>query len=268
MSRRWCIPITTLALVVGSMLAAGSAAAAPLPAHGPAVHRITPGGPMAAPAGHSARPDGRAWNSVGSSNWSGYAATGGTGAFRSVSASWTEPTGTCTSRRDQYSSFWVGLDGYSSGSVEQTGTDVDCAGRTAEYYGWYEMYPAYPVTFPSTVRPGDHLSASVTFSGAATYTLVLKDSTRGWTQTVVKNQSGLARSSAEVIVEAPSSSSGVLPLADFGTVSLSASKANGAALGTLRPTEIIMVDGSGLDKDSVSSLSGNENFRATWLRSN
>ena len=185
----------------------------------------------------------------------------------SVSASWTEPTGTCTSRRDQYSSFWVGLDGYRSGSVEQTGTDVDCAGRTARYYGWYEMYPAYPVSFPSTVRPGDHLSASVTFSGSTTYTLVLKDSTRGWTQRVVKNQSGLARSSAEVIVEAPSSSSGVLPLADFGTVSLSGSRANGAALGTLKPTEIIMVDSSGQDKDSVSSLSGNEKFSATWLRS-
>ncbi len=266
MSRRWCIPITTLALVGGSMLAAGSASAVPLPAPGSAIHRITPGGPMVAPAGHSARPDGRAWNSVDSSNWSGYAATGGT--FHSVSASWTEPTGTCTSRKDQYSSFWVGLDGYSSGSVEQTGTDVDCAGRTAKYYGWYEMYPAYPVNFANTVRPGDHLSASVTFTGSTTYTLVLKDSTRGWSQTVVKNQSGLARSSAEVIVEAPSSSSGVLPLADFGKISLSGSKANGAALGTLKPTEIIMVDSSGLGKDSVSSLSGNENFSATWLRSN
>ncbi len=268
MLRRWCIPVTTLALVFGSMLAAGSASAAPLSSHGTAVHEITPGGPMVAPAGHPAGPDGRAWNSVSSSNWSGYAATGGTGAFHSAAASWTEPTGTCTSSGDQYSSFWVGLDGYSSGSVEQTGTDVDCAGRTAEYYGWYEMYPAYPVNFPNTVRPGDHLRASVTFSGSTTYTLILKDSTQGWTQTVVKNQSGLARSSAEVIVEAPSSSSGVLPLADFGKVSLSGSIANGAALGTLKPTEIIMVDSSGQDKDSVSSLSGNENFGATWLRSN
>src|ERR1022692_4788987 len=187
MSRRRCIPLTTLALVFGSMLAAGSASAAPLSSHATAVHRVTPGGLMVAPAGQSrpAGENGWGWNSVTSSNWSGYAATGGTGAFSSVSASWTEPTGTCTSRRaDQYSSFWVGLDGYSSDSVEQTGTDVDCAGRTAEYYGWYEMYPAYPVNFPNTVRPGDHLSASVTFSGSETYTLVLTDSTRGWTQRI------------------------------------------------------------------------------------
>ena len=269
MSRRWCIPITTLALVIGSMLAAGAAAAAPLTSHPAAAHAIRPGGVMVRPAG-GARPAARRGRhtEVSSSNWSGYAATGGNGAFHSVSAAWIEPTGTCTSRSAQYSSFWVGLDGYSSSSVEQTGTDVDCSGRTAKYYGWYEMYPAYPVNFPNTVRPGDHLSASVTFSGSQTYTLVLEDSTQGWTQRVVKNQSGLARSSAEVIVEAPSSGSGVLPLADFGTVNLSGSTANAAALGSFNPTEIIMVDGSGNDKDSVTSLSGGENFSATWLRSN
>ena len=269
MSRRWCIPLTTLALIVGSMFAAGAASAAPVTSH-PAVvaHGITPGGRMVRPAGSIAQPDSRAWNSVSSSNWSGYAAAGGNGAFSSVSASWTEPTGTCTSRRAQYSSFWVGLDGYSSSSVEQTGTDVDCSGRSPVYYGWYEMYPAFPVNFPNTVRPGDHMSGSVTFSGSSTYTLVLKDTTQGWTQTVVKNQSGLARSSAEVIVEAPSSSSGVLPLADFGTVNLSSSLVNGSAIGNFSPTEIIMVDSGGNAKDSVSSLSGGENFSATWLRSN
>ena len=79
------------------------------------------------------------------------------------------------------------------------------------------------------------MSASVTFSGTATYTLVLHDTTQGWTQTITKNQSGLARSSAEVITEAPSSSSGVLPLADFHTVSYSTSSANGTSLGSQSP---------------------------------
>jgi hypothetical protein len=268
MSRRWCIPITTLALVIGSMLAAGAASAASLTSHSAAVHAISPGGVMVRPSG-GARPAARGGRNteVSSSNWSGYAVTGGTGAFHKVSANWTEPAGTCTSG-DKYSSFWVGLDGYSSDSVEQTGTDVDCAGRTAEYYGWYEMYPAYPVNFPNTVRPGDHMYGSVTFSGTETYTLVLKDTTQNWTQTVTRNESGLSRSSAEWIVEAPSSNTGVLPLADFGTVNLTDCTANGTAIGGQNPTEIIMVDGSGRDKDSVTSLSGGENFSATWLRSN
>jgi hypothetical protein len=283
MSRRWCIPLTTLALVIGSMLAAasaaaapatvtshGAAAAAPVTSHGAAAHPVRPGGRMIRPGGR-ARPSARGGRNttVTSTNWSGYAATGGNGAFSSVSASWTEPTGACTSRHGhQYSSFWVGLDGYSSSSVEQTGTDVDCSGRTPAYYGWYEMYPAFPVNFSNTVRPGDRMSASVTFSGTSTFTLILTDSTRGWTQNIVKSQTGLARSSAEVIAEAPSSTSGVLPLADFGTVNFTSSIANGSAIGSFNPTEIIMVDNSGADKDTVSALSGGENFSATWLRSN
>jgi len=97
---------------------------------------------------------------------------------------------------------------------------------------------------------------------------VLHDATQGWTQTVVKNQSGLDRSSAEVITEAPSSSSGVLPLADFGTVNYSVSAANGTSLGTQNPVQIIMVDNSGLDKDSTSTISSGGAFSNTWLRAN
>src|SRR4051794_32080572 len=61
-----------------------------------------------------------------SSNWSGYAVTGGT--YTSVSASWTEPSVSCSGTA--YSSFWVGLDGDTSSTVEQTGTDADCSGST------------------------------------------------------------------------------------------------------------------------------------------
>src|SRR5579884_4318905 len=72
-----------------------------------------------------------------STNWSGYAVTGNR--FTSVSASWTEPAVTCSGTA--YSSFWVGLDGDTSNTVEQTGTDADCSGSTPQYYAWYEMYP-------------------------------------------------------------------------------------------------------------------------------
>ena len=56
--------------------------------------------------------------------------TATTGTYTSVSASWTQP-GSC-SGGDQYAAFWVGLDGYSSSSVEQTGSEVDCIGRTED----------------------------------------------------------------------------------------------------------------------------------------
>jgi hypothetical protein len=273
MARRWFVPLATLGLMFGSMLIAAGAASAATASH-PAIHSTTvrgfrPGGLMARPGG-VARALGHGVNTTAeSTNWSGYAVTGANGAFNSVSASWTQPTATCTSRRSaQYASFWVGLDGYSSDSVEQTGSDSDCDGRTPEYYGWYEMYPAYPVNFSNTVKPGDAMSASVTFSGSDTYTLVLHDATQGWTQTVVQNESGLDRSSAEVITEAPSSNTGVLPLADFGTINYSTSSANGSSLGTQNPVQIIMVDNSGNEKDSTSSISSGGAFSNTWIRSN
>jgi hypothetical protein len=279
MFRRWSIPLTTAGLALGSLMAlGGTASAAPVhPAASPAapaasVAGFQPGGLMARPSGASASAataQGRGARTTDeSTNWSGYAATGGTGAFTSVSASWKEPTATCSSRSAQYASFWVGLDGFASSSVEQTGTDSDCSGRTPEYYGWYEMYPANPVNFSNAVSPGDSFTASVTFSGTQTYTLVLKDVTKGWTQTITKNQSGLARSSAEVITEAPSSESGVLPLANFGTVSYSASTANGSSLASQNPTEIIMIDNSNRDKDSTSAIGSGGAFSNTWIRAN
>lgn len=44
------------------------------------------------------------------------------------------------------------------------------------------------------------------------------------------------------------------------------STANGTAIGSQSPTEITMVNNSGQDKDTISSLSSNENFSATWVR--
>ena len=276
MIRRWCIPLTTIALVFGSLMAAAGGADASVALHpgmthvrpGGAVHAFKPGGLMQRPTGALAHARGTK-NEAESTNWSGYAVTGGSGAFKSVSASWTEPKATCTSRRaTQYAAFWVGLDGYSSSSVEQTGTDSDCDGTTPDYYGWYEMYPADPVYFSNPMAPGDSISASVTFSGTETYTLVLKDNTQGWTQTITQNETGLSRSSAEVITEAPSSSSGVLPLADFGTVNYAGSSDNGSSMDSQSPTSIVMIDNSSQDKDSTSGMSSSGAFSNSWIRSN
>ena len=176
--------------------------------------------------------------------------------------------GTCSGSA-KYSSFWVGLDGYSSSTVEQTGSEVDCSGSSPRYYSWYEMYPAYPVNFSNTVRPGDHFTGSVSVSGS-TYTLKLADTTQGWSHTVTASLSGAANSSAEVITEAPccTASGGILPLAHFSPITFSSATVDGSAIGNFNPTQIIMINNSGTPKDSISSLSGGTSFTATWLRSN
>jgi hypothetical protein len=178
MFSRWRVPLAAITLMSGSLLvlAAGTASAAtasqPGTTHvrpGGAVTGFQPGGPLKNHTGASPQGKG-AGNDAESTNWSGYAVTGGTDAFNSVSASWTEPTATCDDSGTEYSSFWVGLDGYNSSSVEQTGTDADCDSGSPDYYGWYEMYPADPVYFTNTVQPGDSMSASVSVSGS-TYTI-------------------------------------------------------------------------------------------------
>jgi Peptidase A4 family len=199
-----------------------------------------------------------------STNWAGYAVTGGR--YTSVSASWTQPAVNCSVTPSGWSSFWVGLDGDGSGTVEQTGTEADCSSGKAVYSAWYEMYPKFPANFSNPVAPGDHFTASVTTNGSGSFTLTLSDTTKGWTQTTSARLKSAKLASAEVIAEAPSSSGGVLPLADFGTASFSGATANGTSFGSLSGLDRInMVSGS-TTKASTSTISGGS-FSVTWQHS-
>jgi peptidase A4-like protein len=198
-----------------------------------------------------------------STNWAGYAAHSTT--YTSVTATWREPGASCGSSAS-YAAFWTGLDGYASASVEQTGTLVECSGGSAHQLAWYEMYPANPVYFSNTPGAGDSMTATVSATSAGAFTLTLSDSTQGWSHTIHQTNSSLARSSAEVIAEAPSSSTGVLPLANYGTVSFTGARVNSGTLGASNPTEINMVSGS-TTKTSCSAITGGTAFSCTWHHS-
>jgi hypothetical protein len=160
------------------------------------------------------RPDG----SVESTNWSGYAVTGS--AFTVAEGSWTVPAVNCTKTPNTYAAFWVGIDGYSSSTVEQTGTDSDCDGRSPDYYAWYEFYPAGSVLISSVpVAVGNEMSAKVTYNGSE-FTITITNETTGKSFSKSSRVSGAERTSAEWIAEAPccTNRGGILPLADFGTV--------------------------------------------------
>jgi hypothetical protein len=197
-----------------------------------------------------------------STNWAGYSATGGT--FTKVSATWKQPTATCTAAT-AYSSFWVGLDGDGTNTVEQIGTDADCSGGKPVYYAWYEMYPKFPVNLSLTIRPGDTLSASVTTDGTGSFTLTIRDTTSGRSFTTVQKLRRAKLGSAEVIAEAPSSGS-VLPLANFGSVGFSAATVNGQPIGNFHPDRINMVSGT-TTKATTSALSNGTAFSVTWHHS-
>lgn len=210
-------------------------------------------------------------------NWSGYAVTGSS--FTSAEASWIVPTATCSANKAQYAAFWVGLDGYTSRTVEQTGTDSDCAGKNPSYYAWYEFYPRYPVVVNMTITPGDRMSASVVYSGSE-FTVTITDVTTGKSYSKSSKVAGAKRSSAEWIAEAPccAASGAPLPLADFGTVlfgedSTSVSgtgyATDGATNGPIGSfstfEQITMERGGGVKKAIPSGLSGDgTSFSVNW----
>jgi hypothetical protein len=153
-----------------------------------------------------------------STNWSGYAVEGTS--FTKALGSWTVPTVNCSKTPNTYAAFWVGIDGWTSDTVEQTGTDSDCDGTSPSYYAWYEFYPNPSFLISSVaVAPGDQMSASVTY-GSSKFTITVTNETTGKSYSKSSKVSGAKRSSAEWIAEAPccTNAGGILPLSDFGTV--------------------------------------------------
>jgi hypothetical protein len=230
-----------------------------------------------------------------SSNWAGYAVTGANGSVTDVTGSWTVPAVTCSAAPTGYSAFWVGIDGFTSSTVEQIGTDSDCVslnGRqtdTPTYYAWYEFYPqgSYVVEFPHAVKPGDFITASVKYIGqtsnprhggaADQFTATITDVTQlNETFSVTASVTGAGMSSAEWIAEAPCCGKGnvVLPLSDFGFVNYSSAGATvssqtapiGASTTNLQNITMVGAKSSALIKAQPSSPpQNNGSFGVTWL---
>jgi Peptidase A4 family len=253
----------------------------------------TPQSKVRAP--HQHRPakirDRRVDGSYESTNWSGYAATGSN--FTQVAGTWKVPASTCSKGSSaEYAAFWIGLDGWTSDSVEQTGTDSDCSNGTPSYYAWYEFYPEASYYAPglTNLSVGDVIVASVTYNAAkAQFTATIEDTTKkiAYSATFTPNkQTGTpARSSAEWIAEAPSQQVGrqleVLPLADFKAVDFgpdffTTTGANSATIGTASPTlmgafgsslnsSTMVTESTGAPMATPSAVtSDNSSFYVTW----
>ena len=222
---------------------------------------------------------------VDSQNWSGYAAVAKKNvALRFAETTFTVPSINCSEVRigssgQNYAAEWVGLDGFNSTTVEQTGVDSICDSSSgpATSQAWYEMYPLDPVVF-SGVNPGDTITVAVFYNSSTNeFQLSLDDETTGSTMETAQpcpSGSTCDRNSAEVIEEDPGGSvAGGINLADFGTVNFSASHVTSrdGLRGTLSAsslwttTEIIMQDPSGDDMATPSALTDSgADFSITW----
>jgi hypothetical protein len=230
-------------------------------------------------------------------NWAGYAASFGTTTFRFVSAHFTVPTLDCTgvtAPNGAWSSHWVGLDGFRTTTVEQTGLVATCDGTTQVYAPFWEMFPNAPRYPAITVNPGDAISMSVYYNRSTrNFTLTFSDTTNGqhFTRTrACPAGASCRRNSAEAISEAPfdATTATVLPLADFQTASfanVSITNTSGTHRGGLRSSfwntfKITQVsDGTnttitgdpitdGTVLDSPTSLSLKRSFTDRWQAAN
>lgn len=167
-------------------------------------------------------------------NWSGYAVS--EPGVTSVSGTFTVPTvsgpGSVGGLPTDVS-VWVGIDGYTSSTVEQLGVSgsYDQTTGTASYSAWWEMYPRVSMTIHSmTISSGDSISASVTYLGSGSFQLSMTDTTTGQsfstTQKAPVGGPNVAQTnSAEWVVErAATIYKGyitILPLASFTPVTFS-----------------------------------------------
>jgi hypothetical protein len=275
----------TLIGTVGLAVLPGSASAGSAASGRVTVHRVAaadvakPGGPIvpATVSGHaSAQVAGQKFSVAEQSlNWSGFAVTSSK-KFTYAESRFVQPTLTCPGdHANEWSSNWVGLDGFNNTTVEQDGTAAHCGGAnntTPVYKAWYEMFPAGSVNV-FTVSPGDTINTQVSFSNGK-FTLTVSDITSGKSATHTAKCASCVRTSAEWIVERPelctsATNCFLAHLADFVSTSMSAkvrvagvSAAQG--IPNFRNYNITMFDTANTQLDSVGKVASNA-FPATWM---
>ena len=200
-----------------------------------------------------------------SGNWSGYANDNTKGnTYSQVSGDWTQPKITCPTKEEQLAAFWVGIDGFSSGTVEQDGTLAQCFEGTAFYYTWWEMFPSNDIqVVGDTVNGGDKIVASVVKTGTS-YALKVTDSTTSGNNVSTTQTCAAATcvdSSAEWIGEAPSGGRGEIPLPDFKSWKVtSASATSGSKTASITSWP---VDEITMESDAGYALATPDNLNST-----
>ena len=189
-----------------------------------------------------------------SSNWSGYAASGGT--FTSVTATWTVPTVSANSTGAD--ATWVGIGGLSSRDLLQAGTQAMVDGSGVTYTSWIEMLPQSSRDVPLSISAGDSVTVSITQQSGNDWLIAMKNNTTGGTYNVTVQYSS-SNSSAEWVQEAPSVGRGLVSLDQFGAVQFSGASAvrdgKAMSLSALGAKAITMINGQGQAIAQPSTLS-------------
>jgi len=261
------VSIALLATICAALGLAASAGAAPRAgAHGQLLHVRS--------------------NTNESSNWFGYnlgsLALGGT-LFNSLTADWTVPTASShTKGQDEYSSDWIGIGGgcvdagctVGDNTLIQTGTEQDApATGGSAYSAWWEIIPGPSIGISMTIKPGDHMHASIaeTLPNSNVWVITLQDVTENETfsQTVPYSSSHLT---AEWIEETPlllGTNAGFAALPNLTSPAFDVATVNGqpANLNTSEEMDLIDSNGNVIGTPSAPDPDADGFNACTWATS-
>jgi hypothetical protein len=192
---------------------------------------------------------------AGSQVWSGYAITGS--AITSVTGTFTLPRMSCMPWSRSEVAFWVGIDGFNTSTVEQTGVDVACNPDGVTYRPWYEMFPLPAVYIDQPATAGDHITATVKRTAPHTYALTLHNATAAWTYTTTQTAQNDQGTTAEWIAERASQR-----VASFRPARFEACAADSQAISTYESATPITLESRRMLVPSSLNASGNA-FRIT-----
>jgi hypothetical protein len=190
-------------------------------------------------------------------NWSGDAVTGG--AYTRVTGSWVVPKVTITAS-NRYAADWVGIGGYSSGDLIQSGTSEESVNGHAKYYAWTEILPAPESRISRfAVHPGDSITVDVDQVSMGSWTITVTNHTSARVFTKNLNYAS-TYSSAEWIHEAPMVGATQARLATTTNANFDHGTVNGSTViisaGTLHDIQLV-----GLTDATPSSVdSDNDGF--------
>jgi hypothetical protein len=124
-----------------------------------------------------------------SDNWAGYVVPSESALITDAEGTWTVPSLNCADTPNGGAFIWVGIGGEqwptggSSGTLLQTGVDVECVDGVQQNDGWWEDWPSTPNesrTFESfPVAVGDVIDASVYQTTSGSWETCLSDVTDG-----------------------------------------------------------------------------------------
>ncbi|VDC06724.1 unnamed protein product [Peniophora sp. CBMAI 1063] len=180
-----------------------------------------------------------------SSNWAGAVISKTTATWTAVTGTFTVPTPKAPSGSSTaYASAWVGIDGDTCGNaILQTGVDFNVESGAVSYDAWYEWYPDYAYDFSGiSFSAGDSVTTTVTATSKTGGTAVIKNNSKGTSVThTFSGQPSLCEYDAEWIVEDFESNGGLVPFANFGTVTFTGASATSSS-GSTGPSGATIID--------------------------